>query len=131
MACTGRPVWTYPEVVCGLHGRFLTHRLTMETGQQVRAKKLFPTFGKYLDQTDRSTKEILEDIDYYASIYEEITAPDQVTREGVFFHRLNVLDTTTPYPVLLWIFGHDDCALTQRMRQGPHNHLGCEQEKPV
>lgn len=40
-----------------------------------------------------STEEILKDIDYYASIYEGITDPDQDTKEGVFFHRLDVLDT--------------------------------------
>jgi uncharacterized protein with ParB-like and HNH nuclease domain len=95
---------------------FLTHWLTMEMGQQVRAKKLFPTFRKYLDQTDRTTEEILKNIDYYASIYEDITNPDRTTREGLFFHRLDVLNTTTPYPVLLWMFGSEDYAPAQRIK---------------
>ena len=95
---------------------FIMHWLTMQMGQQVRAKKLFPTFRKFLDRTDLSTEEILQNIDYYASIYEDISEPDRGTREGVFFHRLDVLDTTTPYPVLLWIFGQEDISSTQRVR---------------
>ena len=95
---------------------FVMHWLTMQMGQQVRAKKLFPAFRKFLDQTDLSTEEILQNIDYYASIYEEISEPDRKTREGVFFHRLDVLDTTTPYPVLLWIFGQEDISSEQRVK---------------
>lgn len=95
---------------------FVMHWLTMEMGQQVRAKKLFPAFRKYLDRTDHTTEEILQSIDYYASIYEEISEPDRDTREGVFFHRLDVLDTTTPYPVLLWIFGNESISREQQVK---------------
>lgn len=95
---------------------FVMHWLTMRMGQQVRAKKLFPTFRKYLDQTDLTTKDIVQDIDYYASIYKEISEPDRRSREGIFFHRLDVLDTTTPFPVLLWIFGQEDIPFTQRTK---------------
>ena len=86
---------------------FIMHWLTMQMGQQVRAKKLFPAFRKYLDRTDLSTEEILQRFDYYASIYEELTEPDDQSREGVFLHRLDVLDTTTPFPVLLYLFGQE------------------------
>ncbi len=95
---------------------FIMHWLTMQMGQQVRAKKLFPTFRRYLDRTDLSTEELLENIDYYASIYEDISEPNRKTREGIFFHRLDVLDTTTPYPVLLWIFGQDNIPSEQRVK---------------
>ncbi|SFC32399.1 Uncharacterized conserved protein, contains ParB-like and HNH nuclease domains [Halobiforma haloterrestris] len=95
---------------------FIMHWLTMQMGQQVRAKKLFPAFRKFLDRTDLSTEEILQNIDYYSSIYEDISEPDRDTREGVFFHRLDVLDTTTPYPVLLWIFGQQDIPPAQRVK---------------
>jgi len=95
---------------------FIMHWLTMEMSQQVRAKKLFPAFRKYLDRTDNSVEEIVKDIDYYASIYETISEPDRGSREGIFFHRLDILDTTTPYPVLLWIFGHKDIPKQQRVK---------------
>lgn len=95
---------------------FIMHWLTMEMSQQVRAKKLFPAFRKYLDRTDNSVEEIVKDIDYYASIYETISEPDRGSREGIFFHRLDILDTTTPYPVLLWIFGHEDIPKEQRVK---------------
>lgn len=95
---------------------FIMHWLTMRTSRQVRAKKLFPTFRKYLDQTEMSTEELLQDINKYSDIYEEISDKEENTREGIFFHRLDVLDTTTPYPVLLWIFGEDDIPQDQRVK---------------
>ncbi|MFK5604897.1 DUF262 domain-containing protein [Haloferax volcanii] len=95
---------------------FIMHWLTMQMSQQVRAKKLFPAFRKYLGQTDLSVEEIVRDIDYYASIYETISNPERDSREGIFFHRLDVLDTTTPYPVLLWIFGREDISDEQRVK---------------
>lgn len=93
---------------------FIMHWLTMQMSQQVRAKKLFPAFRKYLDRTDLTVEETLQNIDYYASIYQDISDPDRGSRDGIFFHRLDVLDTTTPYPVLLWIFGREDVADAQR-----------------
>ncbi|WP_136602649.1 DUF262 domain-containing protein [Salinigranum halophilum] len=95
---------------------FIMHWLTMQMSQQVRAKKLFPAFRKFLDRTDLTVEEILQNIDYYASIYQNITDPERNSREGIFFYRLDVLDTTTPYPVLLWIFGLDDVSNTQRVK---------------
>lgn len=95
---------------------FIMHWLTMQMSQQVRAKKLFPAFRKFLDRTDLMVEEILQNIDYYASIYQDITDPERNSREGIFFYRLDVLDTTTPYPVLLWIFGLDDVSDTQRVK---------------
>jgi uncharacterized protein with ParB-like and HNH nuclease domain len=95
---------------------FIMHWLTMQMGQQVRAKKLFPAFRKYLDRTDLTVKEVLQNINYYASIYEDISEPSRQSREGIFFHRLDILDTTTPYPVLLWIFGQENNSEAQRVK---------------
>jgi hypothetical protein len=95
---------------------FIMHWLTMQMSRQVRAKKLFPTFRKFLDRTDLTVKQILENIDYYASIYRDISEPKQDSREGIFYHRLDVLNTTTPYPVLLWIRGRHDILPEQRLK---------------
>lgn len=95
---------------------FITHWLTMRMSQQVRAKKLFPAFRKFLDTTDSAVEELLQNIDYYASIYQDIANPKRDSREGIFFHRLDVLNTTTPYPVLLWIFGLKDIPNAQRVK---------------
>jgi|AntDeeMinimDraft_4_1070355.scaffolds.fasta_scaffold00326_20 uncharacterized protein with ParB-like and HNH nuclease domain len=95
---------------------FIMHWLTMQMSQQVRAKKLFPAFRKYLDRSEQSVEEIVKDINYYASIYETISEPDRGSREGIFFRRLDVLDTTTPYPVLLWIFGEESVPKPQRVK---------------
>lgn len=95
---------------------FIMHWLTMQMSRQVRAKKLFQAFRKFLDRTDLTVEEILQNIDYYASIYRDISEPERDSREGIFFYRLDVLDTTTPYPVLLWIFGMDAISETQRVK---------------
>lgn len=95
---------------------FIMHWLTMQRSQQVRAKKLFPAFRKFLDKTNLTVEEILQNIDYYASIYQDISEPTRDSREGIFFYRLDVLDTTTPYPVLLWIFGLEEVSEAQRVK---------------
>jgi hypothetical protein len=77
---------------------------------------LFPAFRKYPDRTNNSVEDIVKDIDYYTSIYETISESDRGSREGIFFHRLDILDTTTPYPVPLWIFGQKYVPKQQRRR---------------
>lgn len=93
---------------------YIMHWLTMQMNEQVRAKKLFPAFRKFLDRTSLDTEEMLAEIDRYASIYEDLTSPDRDSREEIFLYRLDVLDTTTPYPVLLWMFGETDIPDEQR-----------------
>lgn len=93
---------------------FIMHWLAMKTTKQVRAKKLFPTFKNYLDKTEDSIEEVLKDINYYAEVYKRFSKSGVKDRVGVFFRRLDVMDTTTPYPVLLKIFG--DKAITEENR---------------
>ncbi len=93
---------------------FLTYWLTMRTASRVRAKKLFPTFQNYLKTTDNTVEDVLIDIDHYARVYETFSAPYSDDREGVFFKRLDVLDTTTPIPVLLWLYGDESIPPGQR-----------------
>lgn len=95
---------------------FVMHWLTMRMAQQVRAKKLFPTFQRYLGQSNEDIPGVLEDINHYSSVYMDFSEPYETNREGMFFHRLDVLDTSTPMPVLLWIYGHDDVPDAQRVR---------------
>lgn len=95
---------------------FIMHWLTMRMGEQVRAKKLFRTFRRFLAQTEMGIEDILEDIDRYASVYDQFSPPYDDSREGLFFHRLDVLDTTTPYPVLLWIYGQASIPADQRIK---------------
>lgn len=93
---------------------FLMHWLTMRTANQVRAKKLFPTFQSYLKRTEGTIEDVLRDIDHYAQVYRTFSEPYSDDREGIFFRRLDVLDTTTPIPVLLWLYGNDSISADQR-----------------
>jgi len=47
---------------------------------------------------------MLEDLDATAAVYESFDAFDRFGVEGTFFHRLDVLETTTFMPVVLWIY---------------------------
>ncbi|MCF7889852.1 DUF262 domain-containing HNH endonuclease family protein [Candidatus Bipolaricaulota bacterium] len=86
---------------------FIMHWLTMKTAKQVRAKKLFPSFKKYLDRTNDDIEDLLKDINHYANVYLGFSDSEREDRIGLFFNRLEVMDTTTPYPPLLWMFGNN------------------------
>lgn len=95
---------------------FIMHWLAMKTTSQVRAKKLFPTFKNYLDKTNDSIEEVLRDINYYAGVYRRFSKSGLGDRVGVFFRRLDVMDTTTPYPVLLKMFGDKSISEENRIK---------------
>lgn len=95
---------------------FMMHWITMRTARQVRAQQLFPAFRKYLSRRQVGVKEVLEDISKYSNIYLRFTDDWEDTREGRFFDRLDVLDTTTPYPVLLWLYGESTATAEQRTK---------------
>lgn len=95
---------------------FVMHWLTMRTGKQIRAQQLFPSFRNYLARNDLGAREVLADISTYAEVYAEFSEPYSESREGLFFHRLEVMDTTTPYPVLLWLYGQQQVPEPFRMR---------------
>ncbi|MFB6200073.1 MAG: DUF262 domain-containing protein [Candidatus Nanohaloarchaea archaeon] len=86
---------------------FIMHWLTMRTADQIRAKKLFPEFRKFLKSTDQSIKEVLQDIDHYADVYEDFSEPYSNDVKGKFLERIDIMDTTTPLPVMLWMYGNE------------------------
>lgn len=95
---------------------FMMHWITMRSARQVRAQQLFPAFRNYLSRRRVGVKEVLEDIAKYSNIYLRFTADWPDTREGRFFDRLDVLDTTTPYPVLLWMYGESPATEEHRIK---------------
>jgi hypothetical protein len=85
---------------------FLQHYLTLMKGDEVPATHLFAEFRDLARKRPTITaKDYLKSIQSYGAIFQKFMtgfSPD--SPEGRFFYRLNELDTTTVFPVLLEVF---------------------------
>src|SRR5207248_2798453 len=80
----------------------LTHFLTLKRRDEVIIAQLFSAYRDFVEESDgRRAANHMELFSSYADVYEsfERFAPD--SREGLFFYRLDQLDTTTVFPLLL------------------------------
>lgn len=81
----------------------LTHWLVLKTEDDVSFQAVFDAFRQYAKGHDSLA--MLVDLDATAATYESFDELDPFGDEGTFFHRLNVLETTTLMPVILWMYG--------------------------
>jgi hypothetical protein len=96
---------------------FMFHYLTMLTGSDLKIDHVFPEFRDWWFATEepRQTAAALADLQASASIYRGLIGPSFKTRLDIFAYRLKVLDTTTLYPLVLFIahkwdaIGNDQC----------------------
>ena len=85
---------------------FLQHYLTLMKGDEVSATHLF---GEFRDLARKrptiTTQEHLQSISRYGAIFQTFMSGfKDDSPEGRFFYRLNELDTTTVFPLLLEVF---------------------------
>jgi uncharacterized protein with ParB-like and HNH nuclease domain len=81
---------------------FLSHYLTLMLGQEVLIAQLFSDYRSFVENTHgRTAANHLELFRDYANVYKGFDDFEDSSREGIFFYRLNELDTTTVYPLLL------------------------------
>jgi uncharacterized protein with ParB-like and HNH nuclease domain len=84
---------------------FLQHYLTLRTGQDVNATQLFSNFRDYVISNDGQTiAKQMATFRAYSDIYRKFEEFPEGSRENVFFYRLDQLETTTVFPVLLEVF---------------------------
>ncbi|HEU0013834.1 MAG TPA: DUF262 domain-containing protein [Longimicrobium sp.] len=84
---------------------FLQYYLTLATNDEVIATHLFTTFRDYVRKTPALTAgDHLSGLAAYADVYRRLTSFERETREGVFFYRLALMETTTVIPFLLELF---------------------------
>ena len=87
---------------------FLQHYLTLMKGKgdEVQATHLFAEFRDLArTQTTITVKDHLKSIHTYGAIFQKFMSGfSRNSPEGRFFYRLNELDTTTVFPVLLEVF---------------------------
>jgi hypothetical protein len=82
---------------------FFQHYLTMKTDDEVPSDHLYTTFKEHAKPLPDAANHLRSLRDYslvYRSFYEQ--EPD--SREGIFFERLDLMETTTVVPLLLDLF---------------------------
>jgi hypothetical protein len=84
---------------------FLNHYLTMMKGDEVIISQMFLDYKELVSSRNGArAEEHLQDFDSYAEVYESFEGFAEDSLEGIFFHRLNEMDTTTVFPLLLQVF---------------------------
>lgn len=84
---------------------FLQHYITLLTRDEVLVTNLFNTFRQYVKkhpEIDPAT--YMVDLHRYGLLYQQFYTYSPDTREGLFFRRIQALETTTIYPLLLIVF---------------------------
>jgi uncharacterized protein with ParB-like and HNH nuclease domain len=82
---------------------FLQHLLTVLTGSEVTVSHLYMIFRDYAVRGPEP-EAILQLLGEYASVYRSFDHFPPSSREGVFFNRVNTMDMTSAYPLLLEAF---------------------------
>lgn len=82
----------------------LTHWLVLRTESEVGFQDVYSHFKRYADEVEQPL-DLLSDLRATAAIYDGFADYNPFGPEGTFFHRLDVLETTTFIPVVLRILG--------------------------
>ncbi len=85
---------------CGI----LHNYLTLMLADEVNAQKLFTTFRDHVESGTADAAKQMALFRHYGDVYRSMEELPITTREGMFIYRLDQLDTTTFYPVLLEVF---------------------------
>jgi hypothetical protein len=84
---------------------FLQHYLTLQKNDEVTVATLFSEFRAFADTTPEADAAWhLGTFRKYAERFREFRADPWGNREEVFFHRLDVMDTSTLFPFLLGLY---------------------------
>ncbi|MGH3010237.1 MAG: DUF262 domain-containing protein [Gaiellaceae bacterium] len=83
---------------------FLQHWLQMELGREVNSDFLFKSFAQMLEAEAPDVKALIPQFAEDARLYRSFSSQLQGSARQEFFSRLNVLNTTTPFPLVLFLF---------------------------
>lgn len=84
---------------------FLQHYTTLLTRNEVLVTSLFNTFRQHVkEHSDIDPTTYLSDLNRYGKLYQQFYTYSAETPEGRFFARIQALDITTIFPLLLIIF---------------------------
>ncbi|MGW3359421.1 DUF262 domain-containing protein [Streptomyces bungoensis] len=95
---------------------FLTHWLTMRTRREFPSSGLFKEFERWLRSDGAPAEATFAELARYAEIYDEIERHPIQGVEGRFLYRMKVMDTATPMPLLLFLYGLEERTLPAARR---------------
>lgn len=84
---------------------FFYHYITFQTNRDIKISHIFQEFREWWDKSPqpRSATDELQRLRKSATVFKSLMRPSQTTRFGLFASRLKLLDTTTVYPLLLFL----------------------------
>jgi uncharacterized protein with ParB-like and HNH nuclease domain len=91
---------------------FLQHWLQMRLGREVNSDYLFKSFAKIFEADPPDIKVLIPEFAEDARIYESFDSQPPGSRREEFFSRLAMLNTTTPFPLVLLLFKQPDTVLS-------------------
>lgn len=99
---------------------FLFYYLTYRTQRDIGIGHLFQEFRDWLqlERADSPIETELDALKEHAAVFHRLFLPDQRTRLGQFARRLRSLDTSTVYPVLLYLLGDEHTGLSEQELNG-------------
>ncbi|MFF4246468.1 DUF262 domain-containing protein [Streptomyces sp. NPDC001822] len=96
---------------------FLTYWLSMRTQREFTTSALFKEFEVWLRTEEIPTEDVFAELARYAEIYDRLDKHPLVGSEGRFLYRLKVMQTSTPMPLLLFLYGLGDEVLSPARRE--------------
>jgi hypothetical protein len=111
---TDDPFWKQPEQQGRLKrpriDLFIFHYLTYQAERDINITHLFQEYREWWarGRKTRNVAEELATLQAYSRIFHDFFLPDPETRLGEFIARLRILDTTTVYPVLLFLLSKEN-----------------------
>ena len=82
---------------------FIFHYLVMQTESSIRIERLFKEFRDWRDSGSLSNEQFLADLKTASGHFRRLISPEGDSRLEVFARRLRSLDTSTVYPLLLFL----------------------------
>jgi uncharacterized protein with ParB-like and HNH nuclease domain len=90
---------------------FLFHYLTLKTERELNIGQLFKEFREWRSGGDEAIEPLLRDLKTYSERFARLVVPTGSDRLSVFARRLKSLDTSTVYPLLLFLDSSEANAL--------------------
>ena len=82
---------------------FIFHYLVLKTETDLNIGRLFREFREWRGSNPTSAEEFLAELKTFSGYFKSLVAPEGQTRLAKFARRLKSLDTSTVYPILLFL----------------------------
>lgn len=95
---------------------FFFHYLIYQTDNDLLITHVFQEFRDWWNRLQPKVEDELKKLKLHANVFQSLFEADSASRRGVFAKRLRILDTSTMYPLLLFLLGEkkDDLPEAER-----------------